>query len=58
MINLWCIAMPVEAIKYIFYHELAHLRISNHQKEFYTHLSQLDPGYRKGLKLSKQFMLK
>lgn len=58
VINLWCIAMPVEAIKYIFYHELAHLRISNHQKEFYTHLSQLDPGYRKGLKLSKQFMLK
>ncbi len=58
VINLWCIAMPVEAIKYIFYHELAHLRISNHQKEFYAHLAQLDPSYKNGLKLSKEYMLK
>ena len=57
VINLWCVAMPPEAIKYIFYHELAHLKISNHQKEFYSHLAQLYPGYKTGLKMSKEYTL-
>ena len=57
VMNLWCVAMEPEAIRYIFYHELSHLKVSNHQKEFYSHLAQLYPDYKKGLKLSKQYML-
>lgn len=57
LINYYCVAMPVEAIKYIFYHELAHLEVNNHQKEFYDHLSQLDPDYRIGMKISRSYII-
>lgn len=57
VMNLWCVAMPREAIRYIFYHELAHLWVSNHQKEFYRQLSILCPDYKKGQKISKEYMI-
>ena len=57
VMNLWCVAMPREAIRYIYHHELAHLWVSNHQKEFYDQLAVLLPDYKKGLKMSKEYML-
>ena len=57
LMNYYCIALPVEAIRYIYCHELAHLRVNNHQKEFYDHLSKLCPDYKVGLKLSKSFII-
>ena len=55
--NLWCACMAPEAIKYVFCHELAHLKVANHQKEFYSELARIYPDYKKGLKLSKEYMI-
>ena len=57
VMNYWCVAMPREAIRYIFHHELAHLWVSNHQKEFYRQLAVLLPDYKKGQKISKEYMI-
>ncbi len=57
ILNYYCLALPEEAIRYIFYHELAHLEVNNHQKAFYDHLSLLDPNYKVGLKMSKSFTI-
>ncbi len=58
ILNVWCIGLPVEGIKYVFCHELAHLKVANHQKQFYNELARIWPGYRQGLKLTKSFVIK
>ena len=55
--NLWCVCLDEEAFRYVFCHELAHLKVGNHQKEFYERLAQIWPDYKKGLKLSKQYQI-
>ena len=57
MMNYYCIALPEEAIRYVFYHELAHLSVGDHSREFYRHLEELDPNYKIGLKKSKSFTI-
>ena len=57
VMNYYCIAMEEEAIKYVFYHELAHLSVGNHSKDFYSHLAKLDPSYKIGLKKSKSYTI-
>ena len=55
--NLWCIGLPLEGIRYIYCHELAHLKVSNHQKAFYSHLAEILPNYRSGLRLTKDYII-
>ncbi len=56
-LNLWCASLPEEGIKYVFYHELAHLKVPNHQKEFYQHLEKLWKDYKIGLKSTKTYII-
>lgn len=55
--NVYAVSLPVETIKYLFYHELAHLKVSNHQKPFYDLLSKLYPDYRSQLKILKSYSI-
>ena len=58
VINLWCVGLPEEGIRYVFYHELAHLQVANHSKAFYQRLQQLWPDYKRGLKITKTYTIK
>jgi len=55
--NYHLACLPLEAIEYVYYHEMAHLKVKNHQKEFYKEVERLLPGYRKGLKMIKNYNL-
>lgn len=45
-ISLWLMEKPPECIKAVVYHELAHLKIKGHNKEFYQLLEKICPNYR------------
>ncbi len=45
---------PDEAIDYVVVHELAHLVVMNHSKEFYAVIEKVLPDYKKRKKLLKQ----
>lgn len=57
ILNVWCVGLPELAIKYVFCHELAHLKVANHQKAFYDEVQRIWPEYKNGLKLSKTFVI-
>ena len=57
ILNCWCVALPVQGIRYVFCHELAHLKVPNHQQVFYDRLGQLWPDYQTGLKETKKFVI-
>ena len=56
-LNVWCYGLPLEGIRYVYCHELAHLKVGHHQKPFYDHLGEIWPDYRKGLKLTKDYII-
>ena len=44
----WRLAMaPIDIIYSVFIHELAHLEVLNHSKEFYKIVEKHDPNYKK-----------
>ena len=58
MLNIWCIGLPLQGIKYVFCHELAHLKVANHQTAFYQELERIGPQYRLGLKITKSYIIR
>lgn len=46
-INTRLVAAPVECIEYVIFHELAHLVVPKHDKNFYVVLKTLLPAYEK-----------
>ena len=44
-ISLWLVAKPIECIIGVIYHELAHLKVKGHGKEFYAFLNTICPDY-------------
>jgi hypothetical protein len=53
-INLSLIHYDYKYIEYVFLHEIAHLKIQNHQKEFYDVLVKLCPNYKETRKKLKE----
>ena len=43
-LSIYCMTLPDELIDYIIYHELAHVKVKNHSKDFWAHLEALLPG--------------
>lgn len=43
--NWQIIFFPTDKFRHIICHELVHLSVKNHQKDFYSALSKLDPNY-------------
>jgi predicted metal-dependent hydrolase len=56
-LNLWCAALPDDALRYVFCHEVSHLAVASHQADFYARLQQLWPEYRTGLRAVKSFII-
>ena len=52
-ISLWLVEKPLECIKTVVYHELAHIKVKGHNKEFYRVLEQIYPEYKKGESILK-----
>ncbi len=52
-ISLWLMEKPTECIEAVVYHELAHLKIKGHNREFYELLEKICPNYREAEKLLK-----
>lgn len=49
--NIKLISRPADAIDGVICHEIAHLKVGNHQKEFYDYLKTLDCNYKYNRKL-------
>ena len=45
-LSVWLIEKPIECIEAVIYHELAHLKVRGHNKEFYSLLESICPNYR------------
>lgn len=52
--NIMLAAAPQWVIDYVIVHELAHLRYLNHSREFWQHVSNYYPNYKKATKWLKQ----
>lgn len=52
-ISLWLAEKPVESIIGVIYHELVHLKVKGHGKDFYALLEKIYPEYKKHEKLLK-----
>jgi hypothetical protein len=51
----WRLVMaPPEVIDYVVVHELAHLRVNNHTKEFWKQVERIMPDYKRRLKWLKE----
>ena len=51
----WRLVMaPPEVIDYVVVHELAHLRVNNHSKEFWKQVERIMPDYKQRLKWLKK----
>ncbi len=51
----WRLVMaPPEVIDYVVVHELAHLRVNNHSKEFWNQVERIMPDYKQRLKWLKE----
>lgn len=55
VLNLALIHVDIELIKYVIYHELAHLKYHNHQNEFHNYLQKYCPNERKLKKLLRNY---
>lgn len=45
-INLQMVEKPLECLEYIILHELTHLKVSNHGKDFITHMEKYMPDWK------------
>ena len=45
--NIYLSAFPLDVIDYVLIHELSHLKILNHSKNFWNIVKSLDPDYKK-----------
>ena len=45
---------PPDVIDYVVVHELAHLRVNNHSKEFWKQVERIMPDYKQRLKWLKE----
>ena len=51
----WRLVMaPLEVIDYVVVHELAHLRVNNHSKEFWNQVEHIMPDYKQRLRWLKE----
>jgi predicted metal-dependent hydrolase len=50
--------LPEELIKHIVIHEMCHLIVKNHNKEFWALVSKLDPDFKEKRKLLAGYMVK
>jgi predicted metal-dependent hydrolase len=50
--------LPEELIKHIVIHEMCHLIVRNHNKEFWALVSKLDPNFKEKRKLLAGYMMK
>ncbi|MCX6159550.1 MAG: M48 family metallopeptidase [Ignavibacteriae bacterium] len=53
--GLSLIMTPLFVIDYLIYHELIHLKIMNHSKEYWLRLSLLYPDYKEANQWLKKF---
>lgn len=53
-ISLWLMEKPPKCIEAVVYHELAHLKVKGHNKEFYDLLEKICPRYKEAEKLLKK----
>ena len=44
---------PVEVLDYVIVHELVHLKIDNHSKDFWQNVEKIYPDYKKAKKWLK-----
>ena len=49
--------LPLDILDYIVVHELAHIRVKNHSRDFYEELSRYMPDYKEREKKLKQLQL-
>ena len=54
-LNIALMNIPFELIDYVLIHELVHTVHLNHSKEFWAHVSSVDPDYQQHKKLLKTF---
>lgn len=54
-LNLALIKMPIDCIDYVVCHELCHLEVFHHGREFYGLLAEVMPGWRDHERLIEQF---
>lgn len=48
-----CILLPLDVLSYIIVHELAHLKIENHNKNFWNEVDKVIPDYQKHIEWLK-----
>lgn len=54
-LNFNLVFTPPETLEYVLVHELAHLKHMNHSRDFWSHVGELLPDYKKRQKLLKNF---
>lgn len=54
-LNFNLVFTPPETLEYVLVHELAHLKHMNHSRDFWKHVGELLPDYKKRQKLLKNF---
>lgn len=52
-LSLRLVGLPIECLEYVILHELAHLRISGHGRDFYSLISSYMPDYRERVRKMK-----
>lgn len=52
-ISLWLVEKPIECINAVIFHELAHLKVRGHGKDFYAFLNAICPNYDKADRILK-----
>ena len=57
VLNYYLLCLPENCIRQVVHHEIAHLRVPNHQKAFYDRLGQIYPQYRKDVKELRKFTI-
>lgn len=45
-LNAWLVRAPVECIDYVVFHELCHLRVRGHSRDFYAEVARYVPDWR------------
>ncbi|MGI6608857.1 MAG: M48 family metallopeptidase [Erysipelotrichaceae bacterium] len=57
ILNYLLACLPYKLIKYVIYHEIAHFKQGNHQKQFYNELERLCPEHKKLAKELKNYTI-